>query len=204
MRAGYERQRDVFEHHPDWNKNSYKSNENGNAPFSFDTAKIYARAFGVRAEWLYDGNGGMKAVSEEVPVIGRVGADAEGLVLFSTGQASPESVPSAPGGAHGAAALMVVGDSMHGFADNGALIYFNDQRTSPTEDMAGHIVVVETGDGRVLIKRLQKGSATDLWNLESTNGPTIPDVKIQWIAYVTAIIPPYEARRIFRRGNQAA
>jgi SOS-response transcriptional repressor LexA len=40
-----------------WNPNTYKSNENGNAPFSFKKAKEYAAAFGVRAEWLYDASG---------------------------------------------------------------------------------------------------------------------------------------------------
>jgi SOS-response transcriptional repressor LexA len=40
-----------------WNVNTYKSNENGNATFSFARAKDYAKAFGVRAEWLYDASG---------------------------------------------------------------------------------------------------------------------------------------------------
>jgi len=42
-----------------WNRNTYASNENGNAPFSFKSAQKYARAFGVRAEWLYSGSGAM-------------------------------------------------------------------------------------------------------------------------------------------------
>ncbi len=40
-----------------WSKNTYKSNENGNATYSFKKAKEYAAAFKVRAEWLYDGQG---------------------------------------------------------------------------------------------------------------------------------------------------
>lgn len=42
-----------------WNKNTYASNENGNAPFSFNSAQKYAAAYGVRAEWLYTGSGPM-------------------------------------------------------------------------------------------------------------------------------------------------
>ena len=42
-----------------WNKNTYASNENGNAPFSFKSAQKYAAAYGVRAEWLYTGSGPM-------------------------------------------------------------------------------------------------------------------------------------------------
>jgi hypothetical protein len=46
-----------------WNPNSFKSNMNGNSPFSFEQAKKYAEKFRVRAEWLYDGNGPMREVS---------------------------------------------------------------------------------------------------------------------------------------------
>ncbi len=60
MEAGFERQRDVLARFPDWKANTYKSNENGNAPFSFDAAKAYAKAFKVRAEWLYAGSGAMR------------------------------------------------------------------------------------------------------------------------------------------------
>lgn len=42
-----------------WSPNTYSSNENGNAPFSFKAAQKYAAAFGVRAEWLYSGAGSM-------------------------------------------------------------------------------------------------------------------------------------------------
>lgn len=40
-----------------WNENTYRANENGNATFSFKKAKEYARAFGVRPEWLYEDSG---------------------------------------------------------------------------------------------------------------------------------------------------
>jgi SOS-response transcriptional repressor LexA len=66
-----------------WNVNTYVSNENGNAPFSFNKARTYAGAFGVSAEWLYTGAGepvgvspmpGMRPISRAVPVIGVVQA----------------------------------------------------------------------------------------------------------------------------------
>ena len=40
-----------------WNRNTYLSNENGNAPFSYKKAQAYAQAFGVAADWLYSGGG---------------------------------------------------------------------------------------------------------------------------------------------------
>jgi transcriptional regulator with XRE-family HTH domain len=164
-----------------WNRNTYASNENGNAPFSYRRAKEYAAAFDVRPEWLYDASGSMRPAAEGglVPIIGRVGANPEGTVLFATGQEHGDLAPIPPGGTDKAVALRVVGHSMHGIADDGALIYFEDQRTPPTPDMLGHVVVVETDTDEVLVKRLLRGSRAGLFDL-------------------TAIIPPFQARRIIR------
>src|SRR4051812_20198977 len=128
-----------------WNRNTYGSNENGNAPFSYRRAKEYAAAFGVRPEWLYDAAGSMLPAAEAgfVPIIGRVGANPDGLVLFAQGQEPGDLAPIPPGGTDQARALLVVGHSMRGIADDGALIYFEDQRTAVTPDMLGHVVVVE-------------------------------------------------------------
>ena len=193
-----------------WNFNTYGSNENGNAPFSYPKAKAYAAAFGVRAEWLYDGapprSGQPAKVSEAtrgasvgmVPIIGRVGADPEGAVLFATGQSAGDLAPIPPGGTDKAVALQISGHSMRGVADDGGLIYFEDQRTPPTPDMLGHVVVVETDTEEVLVKRLLRGSRPGRYDLESIVGPTRHDCRIRWAAHITAIIPPYQARRIIR------
>ncbi|THD60320.1 S24/S26 family peptidase [Phenylobacterium sp.] len=192
-----------------WNANTYGSNENGNAPFSFRRAKVYAEAFGVRAEWLYDGvppksgqagrtaRGG-RAPERLVPIIGRVGADPEGGVLFASGQAAGDLVPIPPGGTDRAVALLIAGHSMRGLADDGGLIYFEDQRTPPTPDMLGHVVVVETDTDEVLVKRLLRGSKANRFDLESIVGETRRDCRLRWAAHITAIIPPYQARRIIR------
>jgi len=193
-----------------WSPNTYGSNENGNAPFSFRRAKDYAEAFGVRAEWLYDGAlpkaGGAgranrsdaRAAGRFVSVIGRVGADPEGVVLFASGQAAGDLVPIPPGGTDKAVALLIAGHSMRGLADDGGLIYFEDQRTPPTPDMLGHVVVVETDTDEVLVKRLLRGSKTNRFDLESIAGETRRDCRLRWAAHITAIIPPYQARRIIR------
>lgn len=187
-----------------WNPNTYSSNENGNAPFSYARAKTYAAAFGVRADWLYDGAGPTEADVAPaaavglVPVIGKVGADPEGAVLFATGQGGGDLVPLPPGGTEKAVALQVAGHSMHGLADNGGLIYFEDQRTPPTPDMLGHVVVVETDTDEVLVKRLLRGSRSGRFDLESVNGPTRRDCRLRWAAHITAVIPPHQARKILR------
>ncbi|PZQ57306.1 MAG: peptidase S24 [Phenylobacterium zucineum] len=183
-----------------WSRNTYASNENGNAPFSYRRAKEYASAFGVAPEWLYDAAGPMRgpAATGLVPVIGHVGANPDGLVLFAHGQDPAELTPIPPGGTELARALKVVGHSMRGVADNGALIYFEHQQTPPTPDMLGHVVVVETDTDEVLVKRLLRGSRPDVFDLESLAGPTRQDARIRWAAHITAIIPPFQARRILQ------
>lgn len=183
-----------------WSRNTFASNENGNAPFSYRRAKEYAAAFGVSAEWLYDAAGPMLAgaASGLVPVIGQVGANPDGTVLYAHGQDPAELVPIPPGGAETARALKVVGHSMRGLADDGALIYFEDQRTAPTPDMLGQVVVVETDTDEVLVKRLLRGSRPGLYDMESVAGPTRHDARLRWAAHITAIIPPFQARRIIR------
>jgi SOS-response transcriptional repressor LexA len=181
-----------------WNQNTYRSNENGNAPFSYRRAKDYAAAFGVSPEWLYDAAGPMLPAAEAgyVPIIGRVGANPDGLVLYASGQEPGDLAPIPPGGSGQAVALRVVGHSMRGVADDGALIYFEDQRTPPTPDMLGHVVVVETDTDEVLVKRLLRGSRPGVFDLESIAGPTRSDARLRWAAHITAIIPPYQARRV--------
>jgi phage repressor protein C with HTH and peptisase S24 domain len=185
-----------------WNRNTYASNENGNAPFSYRKAKEYAAAFKVRPEWLYDASGQMRAAAESglVAVIGRVGANPDGLVLLASGQEAGDLAPIPPGGTDKAVALQVVGHSMRGLADDGALIYFEDQRTAPTPDMLGHVVVVETDTDEVLVKRLLRGSRSGLYDLESLAGPMRQDTRLRWAAHITAIIPPFQARRIIISG----
>jgi transcriptional regulator with XRE-family HTH domain len=181
-----------------WNRNTYSSNENGNAPFSYRRAKDYAAAFDVRPEWLYDSAGPMRSPAGAglVAIIGRVGANPEGDVLLATGQDGHDLAPIPPGGTDKAVALRVVGHSMRGVADDGALIYFEDQRSAPTPDMLGHVVVVEVDTDEVLVKRLLRGSKPGVYDLESVAGPTRHDAKLRWAAHITAIIPPYQARRI--------
>ena len=183
-----------------WSRNTFASNENGNAPFSYRRAKEYAAAFGVGAEWLYDAAGPVQAATATglAPVIGYVGANPEGTVLFALGQDPAELAPIPPGGTEQARALKVVGHSMRGVADDGALIYFEDQRTPPTPDMLGHVVVVELDTDEVLVKRLLRGSRPGLFDLESLAGPTRQEARLRWAAHITAIIPPFQARRIIR------
>lgn len=176
--------------------------ENGQNGLRPDAAEKFAPIVGTSAAWLLTGDGESEA-GPMVPIIGRVGADNEGEIIYTTGQATGDMAPIPPGGSAGSVALEVFGHSMRAFADDGALLYFEDQRTPPTPDMLGQPVIVETEDGRVLLKRLLKGSSPDVYDLESQHGPTLEDVRLRWAAEITAIIPARAARRVIRRGEPA-
>lgn len=203
--AGFERQRDVIERHPTWNRNTYKSNENGGAPFSYEQAKIYAKAFKVRAEWLYAGTGPMRESDPLlVPILGMVGANPEGSVLFASGQEAGDMVPPPPGGSLTARALEVRGHSMPFFADEGSIIYFDDQRTTVGPELLGHVVVVELDTDEVLVKRILRGSRAGTYDLESISGPTRRDASLRWVARIVAVVPPLAAKDLVVRGCDAA
>lgn len=155
-----------------------------------------AEAFETSVEQIFGGG-----VEQLVRIIGRVGANPDDEVVMITAHEQYDFAPVPPGGTTDSAALEVEGHSMRGYADDGALIYFEVQHTPPTPDMIGYECIVETEDGRILFKRLHRGSKPDHFDLESFNGPTIRDVRLRWAADPTAVIPPKQARKIIRRGH---
>lgn len=192
--AGFERQRDVFESFPAWNRNTYKSNENGNAPFSFDQAKVYARAFGVRAEWLYDGAGPAKpggSGTVGLPLIGKVGAGGEGLYDddFALGGAADhiEPLPGMP--TTDIIVLDVDGDSMTPAVFDGDRAFFGPIRHD-VDALLNKRVMARLADGRKFFKVLKRGSREGVYTLRSLNPatPDIEDVEVQWVL-------PYQGSR---------
>jgi hypothetical protein len=67
--------------------------------------------------------------------------------------------------------------------------------------MLGQVVVVELDTGEVLVKRLLRGGAPGRFDLESLAGPTRRDAQLRWAAHITAIVPPWQARRILLSGD---
>jgi hypothetical protein len=65
--------------------------------------------------------------------------------------------------------------------------------------MLGQVVVVDTEE--VLVKQLLRGSKSGRYDLESLAGPTRHDAKIRWAVHITAIIPPFQARRIIQAAS---
>lgn len=162
-----------------------------------DNEELISRAYDATPSEIFAGGAG-----NYVRIIGRVGADAEGTVIQTAAQETYDMAPIPPGGTRDSVALEVVGHSMRAIAEDGSLIYFEDQRNPPTPDMLGYYVICELEDGRVLFKRLLRGSAPNVFMLESQMGPPIEDVRVRWAAEPTAIIPPKQARRVIRRAGE--
>lgn len=182
---------------------TYAQHENGIRGFPADRAETYARTFAVDVSWLLFGAASPPPGPGpgQVPIIGFVGANPDGSVLYADGQESGDLAPLPPGGAEFARALEVRGHSMPGLAEDGSLIYFEEQHTVPTPDMLGHPVVVEIDTGEVLVKRLLRGKSRGRYDLESIAGPTREDVRIRWVSRISAIIPPWKARQIIVRAG---
>lgn len=176
--------------------------ERGLVPLGEEHHAALAAALGIEPADLFREPSGVEPQEQFVPIIGRVGADNEGTVIQSHGQQGYDMTPIPPGGTPQAAALEVTGESMPWLAENGSLVYFEDQRTPPTEDMIGYYAIMELEDGRVLLKRLLRGSKQGHYSLMSQVGPPIENVRIRWAAEPTAIIPPKQAQRIIRRAGE--
>jgi transcriptional regulator with XRE-family HTH domain len=133
-----------------------------------------------------------------LPIRGYVGASPDGRIIFAHGDEIRDYALMPEGATPRSVGLLVNGHSMRGVADEGAIIFFDDQRTPPSPDMLGHVVVVETESGDVLVKRLLKGSRRGVYDLESIVGPTLADQRLRWAAHINSIVPPYRARQIIR------
>lgn len=184
-------------------KDTYHQHERGTRDYDDDRALQYARRFRTTPEYLKFGRGPSKS-EPMARIIGRVGANPDDSVVMTTAHDSWDMAPIPPGGSNDSVALEVDGGSMRGVADDGSLIYFEYQQTPPTPDMHGQVVVCEVEGGRVLVKRLLKGSRKGLYDLQSLFGPLLEDQKVLWAAHISAIVPPYFARRIIRRAGEAA
>lgn len=117
-----------------WSYNTLKSNANGNMPFSFKKAMVYAARLKVRAEWLYSGSGEMREPPprrdrpvQEVPIIGWVqaGALADTALnqLADLSELETETVAGLPAGEW--FATDVKGDSMDRVAPEGSRVFVN-------------------------------------------------------------------------------
>jgi phage repressor protein C with HTH and peptisase S24 domain len=122
-----------------------------------------------------------------VQKVGYVGAGGE--VLYSEGQGPFGEAEMPP---EGKTPLMVAvevrGDSMAGLLGHGSIIYYDNRREPPTDELFGKLCVVGLADGRVLVKRLLRGR-NGLYDLYSLAAVPLLDQAVTWAARVSFIRP---------------
>jgi hypothetical protein len=122
-----------------------------------------------------------------VPLVGYVGAGAVAH-FYSDGQGPFDEV-AAPDAASGhTVAVQIRGHSLGALFDNW-LVFYDDVRDPPGDDLVGRMCVCGLADGRILIKALKRSQNTGLWNLLSNLEPPIYDVVLNWAAVVREMRP---------------
>lgn len=160
---------------------------------STNTIIALAPVLGVTAAWLLEGS---EADAPLARIIGTLEADGELAVKF---RGDGDTAPIPPGGTPRSVAVEVRGHALRAIAEDGSLIYFEDNRAPPMPESLGYYCLVGLEDGRVLFKRLLRGSQPGVYLLESQVGPPMEEVRVAWAAEPTAIIPARHAQRIIRR-----
>lgn len=122
-----------------------------------------------------------------VPIVGYVGAGAV-MHYYALADSPDEFVPMPEGGNENTVAVEVRGSSLGSIFDTW-LVYYDRVHETPTSDMLGKLCVVGLPDDRVLVKRIRRGSAPGLFNLESNTEGLIEDAEIVWAARVRTMTP---------------
>jgi len=161
-----------------YSKGGYLKLERGERQLTLQIIERAAEVFGVSPSEIY---------TEEVPLVGYVGAGAE-MHYYANGDNPDEFVPMPPGGGHNTVAVQIRGSSLGSIFDTW-LVYYDQVQDPPSYDMLGKLCVVGLEDGRVLVKKLRKGSAAGLFNLESVTEGLIEDVPVSWAAKVKVMTP---------------
>jgi transcriptional regulator with XRE-family HTH domain len=123
-----------------------------------------------------------------VPLVGLVGAGAQ-LVFHHETHGPFDEVEAPPASSASMVAVEVKGDSMRGFADDGYLLYYEDRREPVTDDLLDQLCIVGLSDGRMMVKKLQRGQAPGLFHLYSSNSDPVFDQPVAWAAKVAWIKP---------------
>lgn len=78
-----------------------------------------------------------------------------------------------------------------GAIQDGWVVYYNDLSLPPSDALVGKLVMVRTGDSRLLLRTMKRGRKPNTWDLFTTTGPAELDVPLQWAQEVLWIKPHY-------------
>lgn len=177
-----------------WNKNTYRSHENGERGLRPKVAAKYAAAFKVSASWLLTGEGSRQPAG--IPIRGHVGADGRpDVVVFNADSSCIEyETPASFSVRPGIAALEVRGSSMENTTKEGGRIYYDEKdiRTGALalKSLWGLPCICWLLDGRVLFKELDEGKRLGYSYLHSPNERIMKDEMVVRAAPVVLVAPP--------------
>src|SRR6185437_8857811 len=138
---------------------------NGSRRLRAEEIAIVAEYLGVDPPRLV-GGGRPRHPTGRVPLVGYVGAAASASTV----------------------AVQIRGHSLGALFDNW-LVFYDDMRDPPGDDMIGRMCVCGLADGRVLIKALKRSQVPGMWTLLSNTEPPIYDVVLDWAALVREMRP---------------
>lgn len=126
----------------------------------------------------------------EIPVVGYVGAGASVYPIDDEHEANGFGTIERPPFITGEAiAVEVRGDSLVPVAEDGWKLIYTGEPSVMEDEVLNKLCVVALADGRVLVKRVVRGSKPQRYHLLSTNAPMIEDAEVLWASRVRAIIP---------------
>lgn len=160
--------------------NQYVKLEKGSRRLSDVWIGRAATAFGVDAGEVVSNK------TNTVPLVGYVGAGSLAH-YFGEGDGERDQVEAPENATEQTVGVEVRGDSLGTVFDRW-VAYYDDVRSEPTPDMIGKLCIVGLHDGRVLIKKLEKGQLPKHYNLISQD-PPIYDAEVVWAAVVKAMMP---------------
>ncbi len=159
---------------------------NGSRRLRADEIAVAAAYLGVEPPRLV-GGGRAPAEGGKVPLVGYVGAGAIAH-FYADGQGPFDEVPAPDAASARTVAVQIRGHSLGALFDNW-LVFYDDVRDPPGDDLVGRMCVCGLADGRVLIKALKRSQIAGLWTLLSNTEPPIYDVVLEWAALVREMRP---------------
>ena len=76
-----------------------------------------------------------------------------------------------------------------GAIQDGWLLYYEDNESSPSLEIDGKLCIVKTVDGIIRTRRVRRGWLLDRWDLETISGEQLFDQYLVWAEPVTLIQP---------------
>src|SRR5208282_3786031 len=154
---------------------------NGSRRLRADEIAVAAAYLGVEPPRLI-GGGRPPVTKPKVPLVGYVGAGAVAH-FYADGQGPFDEVAAPDAAGAKTVAMQIRGHSLGALFDNW-LVFYDDVREEPGDDLVGRMCVCGLADGRILVKALKRSQLHGLWTLLSNTEPPIYDIALDWAALV--------------------